>query len=131
MTIPPFTVYVSIYNRNSFLNVKHFLKKKGFHIVTTPAEFTFTIRQQPVHALIFDAEAFFTNGNDILRICGEENKLPGFPMIFISDKYELDNPLTDEQAHPRLHRPFKLNELERILYDNLDIGMQNSASADI
>lgn len=129
MTILPFTVYVSIYNRNSFLNVKHFLKKKGFHILTTPAEFTHTIRHQPVHALIFDAEAFFTNGNDILRRCGEQNKLPGFPMIFISDKYELGDPLSDEEAHPKLHRPFKLNELERILYDNLDMGMPNDSPA--
>lgn len=122
----PLTVYISIYNRNSFLNVKYFLKKKGFHILTSSAEFTHTIRKQPVHALIFDAEAFFTNGNDILRICKQENKQPGLPMIFISDKYELDDPLTDEQAHPKLHRPFKLNELERILYDNLGMNMQNS-----
>ena len=131
MKILPFTVYVSIYNRNSFLNVKHFLRKKGFHILTTSAEFNHTIRQQPVHALIFDAEAFFTNGNDILRICGEENKLPGFPMIFISDKYQLDDQLTDEPALPKLHRPFRLNELEKILCDTLGMDIQHNPAPGI
>lgn len=121
-----FIVFISIHNRHNFLNVQHFLKKRGFHILTTFAEFSHTVRNEPIHALIFDAEAFFTDGNDILHICEQENKLPGFPMIFISDKYELDDSFPEEQIQTKLYHPFKLNELERILSNNLGTDIQDS-----
>lgn len=117
----PFTVYIAIHNRYNFLAVKYFLQKKGFNVITSSTDFSDTISKQPVHLLIFDSDGFFTDGTDIFRICQKENKAAGFPLVFISDKFDLSDAEPADDTSPDLYQSFKLNELETILRYNLDI----------
>jgi len=118
--MPPYTAYIAITNHHSLLDVTYFLRSKGFYAITSTAEFLSVVGKHPVHILIFDTETFFTSGTNIIQACRQHNNLPGFPMIFISDKYELNNSESDDNTHERLYGSFKLNELEKILNSSLN-----------
>lgn len=110
-----YTAYIAINDRYILMNVESFLKGKGFHVITPPDELYSISNPGPVHILIFDTETFFGSSTAIFDLCKRHNNLPGFPLVFVSDNYELRESACDEPPHESLHKPFRLYEIDCIL----------------
>jgi len=97
------------------MSVKSFLESKGFQIITAPDELSNMSTQGPVHVLVFDTETFFSHGTGIFDLCKRRNNLPDFPIVFVSDNYELNPPRQSHTAIEPVQMPFRLYEIEQIL----------------
>ncbi len=122
-----YTAYIAIADRYCLMNVRSFLKRKGFHIITPPDELYSISNPGPVHLLVFDTDTFFSNGTAILDLCKRHNNLTDFPLVFVSDNYELSKPASDETVTESIHKPFRLYEIEFIL-QGLSAGSDTKSS---